>query len=82
MTLPAMRERRSDASLPFDQHSLKALVAPRPLLTTEALERCVANPSGTWLTHLAARERPTGFLGAEKNLAIACRPGEHAQTEA
>ena len=34
--------------LPFDQHFLKALVAPRALLTTEALGDLWANPTGSW----------------------------------
>ena len=32
--------------LPFDQHFLKALIAPRPLLTTDALNDRWANPLG------------------------------------
>ena len=63
-------------SLPFDQHSLKALVAPRALLTTEALGDLWANPSGTWQTHLAAREAYR-FLGAEERIGIWYRPGPH-----
>ena len=41
-------------TLPFDQHFLKAAVAPRWLYTTEALDDHWANPDGTWLTHIAA----------------------------
>lgn len=63
--------------LPFDQHALKALVAPRALLTTEALGDLWANPSGTWRTHLAARE-VFRFLGAADNLGICYRDGGHA----
>lgn len=62
--------------LPFDQHFLKALIAPRALLTTEALGDHWANPAGTWLTHLAARE-VYAFLGAPENIAIAYRDGGH-----
>lgn len=64
------------SELPFDQHFLKALVAPRALLTTEALADLWANPTGTWLTHLAAREAYR-FLGAESRLGIAFREGGH-----
>ena len=67
-------EREND--LPFDQHSLKALVAPRALLTTEALADSHANPSGTWLTHRAAREVYT-FLGKPEQIAISFRAGGH-----
>lgn len=65
-----------EPELPFDQHFMKALIAPRALLTTEALGDLWANPSGTWLTHQAAREAYR-FLGAETRLGIWFRPGEH-----
>lgn len=65
-----------EQSLPFDQHSLKALVAPRPLLSTEALGDLWANPTGTWQTHLAARE-VYRFLGAEERIGIWYRQGGH-----
>jgi hypothetical protein len=64
--------------LPFDQHSLKALVAPRALLTTEALGDLWANPEGTQLTHTAAR-RVFEFLGAADRIGICFRPGQHEQ---
>jgi hypothetical protein len=63
--------------LPFDQHTLKALVAPRALLSTEALGDLWANPSGTQITHLAAKEVYT-FLGAENRIGICFREGGHA----
>ena len=66
-----------EAELPFDQHFLKAMVAPRALLTTEALGDLWANPTGTWLTHLAAGEAYR-FLGAESRIGIWSREGEHA----
>ncbi len=62
--------------LPFDQHFLKALVAPRALLTTEALDDHWANPSGTWQTHLAA-VKIYELLGAKANIACKFRPGGH-----
>ena len=62
--------------LPFDQHFLKALIAPRALLTTEALGDLWANPAGTWLTHLAAR-RAYELLGADDQIATAYRQGGH-----
>jgi hypothetical protein len=62
--------------LPFDQHFLKALIAPRALLTTEALGDHWANPAGTWQTHLAAA-RVYGLLGAETKIACNFRPGGH-----
>ncbi len=64
--------------LPFDQHFVKALVAPRALLTTEALDDLWANPSGTWLTHQAVRP-VYQLLGAEQKLGLWYRPGGHSQ---
>ena len=68
-----------EESLPFDQHGLMALLAPRPLLCTEALDDLWANPSGTWLNYQAARE-VYRFLNSEKNLGIRYRPGNHDHT--
>jgi hypothetical protein len=65
-----------EALLPFDQHAVKALIAPRGLLSTEALGDLYANPTGTWQTHLAARE-VYRFLGAEKRIGISYRQGAH-----
>lgn len=65
-----------ETQLPFDQHFLKALIAPRALLTTEALGDLWANPTGTWQTHLAARE-VYRFLGAEERIGIWYRDGGH-----
>lgn len=62
--------------LPFDQHFLKALVAPRALLTTEALGDLWANPRGTRVTHAAAREVYRLFE-AEDRLGIHFRDGGH-----
>lgn len=65
-----------EQELPFDQHALKALIAPRALLSTEALGDLYANPTGTWRTHAAARE-VFRFLGAEEQIGIHYRQGEH-----
>jgi hypothetical protein len=62
--------------LPFDQHSVKALCAPRALLTTEALGDLWANPEGTRQTHLAAKE-VYKFLGAPDRIAVYYRSGGH-----
>ncbi len=64
--------------LPFDQHTLKALVAPRALLSTEALGDLWANPKGTQQTYLAAKA-VFDFLGAGDRIGIAFRPGKHEQ---
>ena len=65
-----------ESELPFDQHFVKALIAPRALLTTEALDDHWANPAGSWLTHRAARAA-YALLGAQDRIAIAFRPGGH-----
>jgi hypothetical protein len=66
--------------LPFDQHSLRALVAPRAQLSTEALGDLWANPLGTQVSYAAARQ-VYEFLGAGASIGIHFRPGKHAQNE-
>ncbi len=65
-----------ESELPFDQHFLKALIAPRALLTTEARGDLWANPLGTWQTHVAARAA-FRLLGCEDAIAVAYREGGH-----
>jgi len=55
--------------LPFDQHSLIALVAPRAYLCTNGLQDKWANPLGTAQAHLAARE-VFAALGAQDKMGI------------
>jgi dienelactone hydrolase len=62
--------------LPFDQHSIKALVAPRALLSTEGMEDIWANPPGTQLTHQAAKV-VYDFLGAGSRIGVVYRAGGH-----
>lgn len=77
---PALKKYQGrESELPFDQHFLKALIAPRGLLTTEALGDLWANPTGTWQTYLAARE-VYRFLAAEEKIGIAYREGGHAHS--
>jgi hypothetical protein len=64
--------------LPFDQHTVKALVAPRVLLSTEALDDLWANPKGTQQSYAASKE-VFHFLGADDRIGIAFRPGKHEQ---
>lgn len=66
-----------ERELPFDQHFLKALVAPRDLLTTEALGDLWANPSGTFVTHKAAQE-VYALLDAKDHIGVVYREGPHA----
>lgn len=65
-----------EQDLPFDAHDLKALVAPRPLLTTEAYGDRWANPAGTLLTHVAARPAFELFDAGDR-IAFHAREGEH-----
>jgi dienelactone hydrolase len=68
--------------LPFDQHFLKALVAPRALLCTESLDDAFANPLGTQITSMAAA-RVYEFLRADprKNGLHFRRGGHDSNTE-
>ena len=65
-----------EEDLPFDEHFLKALVAPRILLETDAASDIWANPVGSWQTSMAAKE-VFRFLGVEGNLVHTFRPGFH-----
>jgi hypothetical protein len=65
--------------LPFDQHFVKALVAPRALLALEGLSDFWANPFGTQQTTVAAQP-VFDFLGASKKNGIHYRPGGHSMT--
>ncbi|MDH7570144.1 MAG: hypothetical protein QHJ73_11230 [Armatimonadota bacterium] len=64
--------------LPFDQHFLLSLVAPRALLSVNALGDKWANPLGSQLAYQAARE-VYRFLGLPNRIGIAYREGPHAQ---
>ena len=63
-----------DAELPYDQHFLHALVAPRALLVTEAFGDPWANPSGSYAA-LRTTERVYRMLGAAHAIGWAFRPG-------
>jgi len=69
-----------EESLPLDQHFVKALIAPRAVLTTESFDVRWGNPYGTFQTHLAAKE-VYRFLGAEPKIGIWFRSGKHEQNE-
>ncbi len=69
---------RKKYHLPFDQHSLQALIAPRALLLTEALEDHWANPIGVQAGYLGAKE-VYSFLGVNERIALHFRPGKHDQ---
>lgn len=62
--------------LPFDAHSLKAMVAPRTLFVSEAAGDLWGCPIGSWQTTLAAGE-VFKYLGVPENLYWYFRPGIH-----
>ena len=66
--------------LPFDQHEVKALIAPRALLTTDSLDDLWANPMGTQVSFLASRT-VFEFLGAGEKTGLHYRHGKHDQNE-
>ena len=68
-----------EAALAFDQNLLKALIAPRALLTTEAQGDLWANPQGSWQSHRAA-QCVFDLLSAPHPPAIRFRAGGHAHT--
>ncbi|HZS09639.1 MAG TPA: acetylxylan esterase [Blastocatellia bacterium] len=82
------------ARLPFDQHCLIALMAPRPVLLTNATEDTWANPAGQF-EMLQAADKVYRFLGAggleadqmpepgrlvDSTLGYYIRPGKHSTT--
>jgi hypothetical protein len=66
--------------LPFDQHEVKALIAPRALLTTDSLDDLWANPMGTQISFQASREA-FDFLGVPEKTGLHYRHGKHDQNE-
>jgi hypothetical protein len=65
-----------EEDLPFDEHMMKALVAPRTLFISEAAGDIWANPIGSWQTTMAAKE-VFRFLDVEDELFWYFRPGVH-----
>lgn len=80
--------------LPFDQHSLVALVAPRPVLFSNAVEDQWANPSGQFevlkaanpvyrllgLSGLNVERMPENGRLVGDSLGYFIRPGKHSMT--
>ncbi len=76
---PEMRQYEfCEEKIPFDQHHVKALIAPRYLLETDALGDTWANPRGSYQTYLAAKE-VWKLLGAQEKCIIRFREGGHGQ---
>ena len=66
--------------LPFDLHFLKALVAPRALITVEAFDDLWSNVYGSYLTRVAA-QKAFELLGAPENNFQIIREGGHRHDE-
>ena len=69
-----------EAYLPFDQHFMRALVAPRVLISTDALGDTWANPPGTqraWTTAQPVFD----FLGVPEHNLCHFREGGHDQLD-
>ena len=66
----------SSERLPFDQHQLTALVAPRGLIVTSGYADHHTNPEGMYEAYLEA-SKVYQLLGAADNIGIAYRPGAH-----
>ncbi|MBU7004651.1 MAG: acetylxylan esterase [Theionarchaea archaeon] len=69
-----------ETRLPFDQHLMRALVAPRSVISTDALGDHWANPLGTQHMYLASRPVFEWLCVGEKN-GLHFRQGGHAQNE-
>ncbi len=69
-----------ESKLPFDQHFLRALVAPRIILSTDGIGDLWANPTGTQAIYQATIPIYE-FLGAKNNNSIHYRGGFHAFSE-
>lgn len=63
--------------LPFDQHYLIALTAPRPFIAADGLNDNACNGNALAQAYRAAEPVYT-LLGAADNLGIHYRPGPHA----
>ncbi len=68
-----------EEKLPFDQHALLAVMAPRPVLLTFAIGDRWSNPEGMVQSWWAASE-VYRFLGYPGRLAFHLRPGDHAHS--
>jgi len=72
--------RGQETRLPFDLHTVKALMAPRGLLSADASEDWWANPKNSQRTTEAARE-VYEFLGVPEKIGHHMRGGGHSQNE-
>lgn len=77
--VPRFREfAGKETHLPFDQHCLRALVAPRGLLSVDSVDDRWANPYGTQQSYSAAM-KVYQWLGVPQKQGIYFRQGKHEQ---
>jgi hypothetical protein len=77
---PRLREfADGECRLPIDQHFMKALVAPRALICTDALDDQWANPEGNRTTSRAAQVAFDLLDASDKN-GLHFREGQHDMT--
>jgi len=69
-----------ERAMPFDQHFLRALIAPRAVISTEALSDLWANPLGTQQMYVASQP-VFSWLDVPQRNAIHFGKGGHSQTE-
>ena len=72
-------EFKDPRQLPFDQHELIALCAPRAVIITGGYSDWGTNPEGTWVSYIGAR-KVYEFLGIPDKIGFALRDGSHAIT--
>ncbi|NIK77789.1 endo-1,4-beta-xylanase [Paenibacillus castaneae] len=68
------------SALPFDQHELAALVAPRGLLFTGGYSDWGTNPEGMFVSYVGA-SKVYDFLKASGEIGFAFRAGSHSRTD-
>lgn len=68
-----------EAALPFDAHTMKALIAPRVFFDSQAKSDIWAGPVNTYQTDIAARE-VWKLYGKPENILWYWRSGGHAHT--
>ena len=79
---PRLRDfAKQEDRLPFDQHFLRALIAPRVIVSMDGLEDYWANPSGTKLMWTAAQP-VFDLLSVPDHNAMHFRPGGHDYIDA
>lgn len=69
----------NEDALPFDQHELLALIAPRPLYVASSSEDLNADPKGEKMA-LDEASKVYRFLGAKEKTGYHCKSGRHSIT--